>query len=255
MKEKKLNLEKKNLSKKRKKIKKRKSYFKNLGDFLLNLFFPISCYGCEINGTYLCEECFKTIKFQEKKTKSFNLKRENLKEIFIAGDYDNKLLAKLITAFKYEGIKNIGDDLGKFLNFFWDGKMKIIKLEDEYLALRLENALIIPLPLTKTRRKERGFNQAEILALNFCREFSAEIFLGLKRKGRKKHQASLNEKQRLKNVEGQFFLPEKERSFVLNRDIILIDDVITTGAALNEAARILKEAGAKEVFALVLAKG
>ncbi|MBN2854559.1 ComF family protein [Patescibacteria group bacterium] len=245
-------MKKKNLNKVN---KQRRSWLKNLGDFLLNLFFPITCYGCENFGTYLCEECFKTIKFQEKKTKSFNLKRENLKEIFIAGDYDNKLLASLITAFKYEGIKNIGDDLGRFLNFFWDGKIKIIKLENKDLALRLERALIIPLPLTRARQKERGFNQSEILAKILAREFSYEIFLKLKRKGRKKHQASLSEKQRLKNIKGQFFLPEKERNFVLNRDIILIDDVITTGATLNEAARILKEASAKEVFALVLAKG
>jgi len=183
------------------------------------------------------------------------LKRENLKEVFIAGDYEDKLLAKLITTFKYEGIKNIGSYLGKFLNFFWDGKIKIIKLKDKELALNLESSLIIPLPLTKARFKERGFNQAEILAINFCEEFSYQLFLGLKRKGRKKHQAKLSEKQRLKNVSGQFFISEKDRVFLLGRDIILIDDVITTGATLNEAAKILKEAGAKEVFALVLAKG
>lgn len=234
---------------------KKKSYLKSFGDFLLNLFFPITCYGCEKSGTYLCEKCFKTIKFQERQSKTFNLKRENLKEVFIAGDYENKLLAKLIIAFKYEGQKNIGTDLGKFLNFFWDGRIKIIRLEDKDLALRLENSLIIPLPLTKSRKKERGFNQAEILAEILAKEFSYQIFLGLKRKGRKKHQAKLNEKQRLKNISGQFFVPEKERNFLSGSDIILIDDVITTGATLNEAAKILKEAGAKEVFALVLAKG
>lgn len=234
---------------------KKKSYLKSFGDFLLNLFFPITCYGCEKNGTYLCEKCFKTIKFQERQSKTFNLKQENLKEVFIAGDYENKLLAKLIIAFKYEGQKNIGTDLGKFLNFFWDGRIKIIRLEDKDLALRLENSLIIPLPLTKARKKERGFNQAEILAEILAKEFSYQIFLGLKRKGRKKHQAKLNEKQRLKNISGQFFVPEKERNFLSGSDIILIDDVITTGATLNEAAKILKEAGAKEVFALVLAKG
>lgn len=234
---------------------KKKSYLKSFGDFLLNLFFPITCYGCEKSGTYLCEKCFKTIKFQERQSKTFNLKQENLKEVFIAGDYENKLLAKLIIAFKYEGQKNIGADLGKFLNFFWDGRIKIIRLEDKDLALRLENSLIIPLPLTKARKKERGFNQAEILAEILAKEFSYQIFLGLKRKGRKKHQAKLNEKQRLKNISGQFFVPEKERNFLSGSDIILIDDVITTGATLNEAAKILKEAGAKEVFALVLAKG
>ena len=237
-----------------KKLKK-KSCLRTLGDFLLNLFFPITCYGCERPGAYLCKKCFKTIKFQERRSKTFNLKRENLKEIFIAGDYEDKLLAKLITSFKYEGQKDIGSDLGKFLNFFWDGRIKIIKLEDEELALRLENSLIIPLPLTKARRKERGFNQAEILAEILAREFSYQIFSGLKRRGRKKHQAKLSEKQRLKNVSGQFFMSEKERSFLSGRDVILVDDVITTGATLNEAARILKEAGAREVFALVLAKG
>jgi len=148
-----------------KKLKK-KSYLKSFCDFFLNLFFPITCYGCERFGAYLCRKCFKTIKFQEKQSKTFNLKRENLKEIFIAGDYEDKLLAKLITAFKYESQKDIGSDLGKFLNFFWDGRIKTIKLEEEELALRLENSLIIPLPLTKSRRRERGFNQAELLAIS-----------------------------------------------------------------------------------------
>ena len=248
-------LEGKNLEAQKILKRKKKSYLKSLGNFLLNLFFPISCYGCDRAGVYLCQKCFKTIKLQERQTKTFNLKRENLKEIFIAGDYEDKLLAKLITAFKYEGIKDLGFDLGKFLNFFWDGKIKIIKLENKELAFRLENSLIIPLALTKARRKERGFNQAEILAKILAREFSYQLFLGLKRKGRKKHQAKLSEKQRLKNVSGQFFIPEKERTFLSGRDIILVDDVITTGATLNEAARILKEAGAKEIFTLVLAKG
>lgn len=248
------NLKRKNLERKNLKQRK-KSCFKSLGNFLLNLFFPITCYGCDKAGVYLCLKCFKTIKLQERRTKTFNLKRENLKEIFIAGDYEDKLLAKLITAFKYEGLKDIGSYLGKFLNFFWDGKIKIIRLKNKELASVLENSLIIPLALTKARKKERGFNQAEILAKILAREFSYQLFLGLKRKGRKKHQAKLNEKQRLKNVSGQFFVPEKERAFLLGRDIILIDDVITTGATLNEAAKILKEAGAKEVFSLVLAKG
>ena len=169
----------------KKKIKKfgrqRKPWLKSFGDFLLNLFFPITCYGCEKAGIYLCQKCFKTIKLQERRIQTFNLKRENLKEVFIAGDYEDKLLAKLITTFKYEGIKNIGSYLGKFLNFFWDGKIKIIKLKDKELALNLESSLIIPLPLTKARFKERGFNQAEILAINFCEEFSYQLFLGLKR--------------------------------------------------------------------------
>lgn len=222
-------------------------------NFFLDLLFPINCYACDEPGFYLCEKCFKKLLFQEKKASDFNLIRNNLKDIFIAGDYENKLLATLIKAFKYEGIEAIGEDLGRFMNFYWEGRVKALALEKKEIFAT--EPIIIPVPLSRKRKNERGFNQSEILANIFCLEFSYSLLLALKRKNKRKHQAGLEEKNRLKNVKDCFSCSQSELEKIKDKSIILIDDVITTGATLNEIAGVLLGAGAKEVFALVLAKG
>lgn len=238
---------------KRDREKKNISLRKKIINFFLDLLFPIYCYGCQEPGLYLCDKCFKKLLFQEKKANNYNLERSNLRDIFICGDYDNKLLSTLIKAFKYESIKDIGQDLARFMNFFWEGKLKSFSLANKEIFL--SEALIIPLPLSKKRKKERGFNQSEILAKSFSLEFCYPLYPALRRKNKRKHQAGLEEKARLKNVKNCFFVSKSEKKVIRNKSIILIDDVITTGATLNEAAGVLLDAGAREVYALVLAKG
>ena len=82
--------------------------------------------------------------------------------------------------------------------------------------------------------------------------FNYKLNLDLKRPQQQKPQATLNESERLKNIKSAFVWRGEN---LTGQKIILLDDVITTGATLNEAARILKIAGAKEIYALVLAKG
>ncbi len=231
----------------------KQSLVKRIIIFFLDLLFPINCYGCLKGGEYLCDNCFKKLLFQEKKVSDYKLLRNNLSDIFIAGDYDNKLLAVLIKTFKYKRVKGIGKELAKFLIFFWEGRLKSFELENRNNFL--SQAVVIPLPLSTRRKRERGFNQTEIIADFFCQEFSYSTFLSLKRKHRRKHQAQLKELDRLRSVGNSFYCSSSELKKIVNKRIILIDDVITTGATLNEAAGFLLKAGAKEVFALVLAKG
>lgn len=240
-------------------------------DFILDLIFPIECLGCGQEGEWLCTPCFQSLKFKKsqyclgckKKNKLGEFCRDcrgeyYLDGILIASRYDeNELLADLIKNFKYKFIKEIGDDLGRFLAMFlrhlhyeantfgWN--------EDRFMNLgNIEENLIIPVPLHGRRERWRGFNQAEILA---------EGLLGKKLENqpgrliRTKHrtaQAKLNEKARMENVKSCF---SWEGGNLVGRKVILIDDVVTTGATLNECARVLKEAGAKRVWGLVVAKG
>ena len=216
--------------------------------FILDILFPIECLNCHLEGEYLCKKCFRQIKFNDNtdlERARQNLKASDLEKIFIAGNYEDKLLQNLIKKYKYGFIKPLGEILARFLITFWN-------FQNDSQNKIPASLLIIPIPLADKRFRWRGFNQAEILAQEFSRHFNYGLNLNLKRQGKQAPQAKLNEAERLNNIQGVFSWTGKN---LLGQDILLIDDVVTTGATLNEAARVLKEAGASSIYALVLAKG
>lgn len=220
--------------------------FRKLSKFFLDLLFPLECLECQTEGNYLCVSCFKKIKTNTKSellAAKINLHLPELTEIYIAGDYEDKILSKLIIKYKYNFLSPLGKILADFLINFWN------TLDLDWSR---EPILIIPIPLSKKRLRWRGFNQAEILAREFCGYYNYQLCLDLKRKKHRSPQANLNEAKRLINIKSVFVWKGKSLD---GKTIILIDDVATTGATLNEAAHILKLAGAKQVYALVLAKG
>ncbi|MFA5000438.1 MAG: ComF family protein [Patescibacteria group bacterium] len=228
-----------------------------LKSFLLNLLFPINCLGCGQEGDWLCSACFKKITFGQRQ--KMNLKTPDLDQVFIAGDYNDPLLAGLIKKFKYNFIAALGPILARWLIMFWSGQVasQAFDMGARPLADKPNNFLVIPIPLAQKRLRWRGFNQAEIIAREFSAAFGYPLNCrDLKRSGRRRRQASLSEKERFNNIKGVFSWHGKP----LGEDssgttIILIDDLITTGATLNEAARTLKAAGAKQIYGLILAKG
>jgi ComF family protein len=112
--------------------------------------------------------------------------------------------------------------------------------------------LMIPVPLHRARQRERGFNQSEILAEGVSKLINVAVAKNvLKRKRNTKDQTHLNVQERKENVEGAFEVTHPGR--VMGKRIILVDDVITTGATLNECAKTLLQAGAERVYAVTLA--
>ena len=212
--------------------------------FLLDLLFPIECVGCGRESSWLCPACFKKLRFGNE-NKATNLHLPFLTKIFIAGDYDDPLLAGMIKKFKYDFITALAEPLGRFLILFWQGQSGLI---DPPLA----DIFLVPVPLTKKRLRWRGFNQAEILAKILGDAFSYPLNLRLERKKSFRPQAGLSESERAENIKDSFVWTGAD---LTGQTMILIDDVVTTGATLNEAAQILKAAGAARVYALVLAKG
>jgi len=206
--------------------------------FFLDLLFPITCLGCEKEGEYLCAACFKELKFCQKNY-SFNL--TYVDEVIIAGDYEDEVLALLIKSLKFKSVITIGEILANFLTIFWQGRALIIK-----------NPLIIPLPLSRQREKWRGFNQAAVITEHFASNFGYEFNLNLKKIKHTRAQSGLRANKRTKNIAGVFSWQGEPLN---KRTIILLDDVITTGATVNEAAKVLKEAGAGKILALAVAKG
>jgi len=113
--------------------------------------------------------------------------------------------------------------------------------------------LLIPVPLHIKRLRERGFNQSFLLIKEWVREEGIACDTGILRRVRQtRPHSELSRKERISNVRGAFKLTRPEK--VKDRTVILVDDVYTTGATVNECARLIKEAGAKDVDILTLAR-
>jgi len=159
------------------------------------------------------------------------------------GSYDGAL-RDLIHLFKYNGIKPAGPLLGRLLH-----------QAARELAVPQELA-VIPVPLWSGKRHARGFNQAEAIARAFLRcRASNSIQLdtaSLVRTRETASQTGLTRHQRRANVRGAFAVTRPER--IRGRSILLVDDVMTTGTTVGECARVLRRAGAKEVFVATVAR-
>jgi ComF family protein len=155
-----------------------------------------------------------------------------------AGLYEG-LLLDLVVRLKYRGEERLGLFLGDRMARALSGKAAF--------------DLILPVPLHVSRLRERGFNQAALLARRIGKRAGAAVKLSLLRKTRPTPpQATLHVDERRKNLKGAFRLETEEA--VRGKKIVLVDDVATTGATLNEAARVLKKAGAERVEAIVAAR-
>jgi len=113
------------------------------------------------------------------------------------------------------------------------------------------DTILIPLPMHLKKRRERGFDQAAVMAKALSEATGLPLAKILERIHDTPPQSGLHPQQRIENVIGAFRL--KPGSTVADKNIILVDDIYTTGASLNECARVLKSAGASNVYAMTLA--
>lgn len=196
--------------------------------------FPYFCLGCGKEGEWWCGECRS-----KNKIEPFEFEAgDYLEKVTALFNYEEKhSLAKLIKTFKYGWVRDIKS--------LW---REIIFDSD----LTTSKAVLIAVPLHPRRERERGFNQAEELAGILSEKYQLKTdFDHLIRKIYTSQQSSLTREKRLKNVEEAFLwvgdtAPEK---------VVLIDDVFTTGATMQECAKALKRAGVKQVSGFVLARG
>ena len=113
--------------------------------------------------------------------------------------------------------------------------------------------IIIPVPISKKRKKERGYNQSLLIARKISSK--EKIKLGDKVISKVKNnntQSKLNKEERAENVKNVYKITKDKE--IINKNILLIDDIYTTGATLNECSRMLKQAGAKKIDVLTIAK-
>lgn len=216
-----------------------------LKKFLLDLFFPVECLACSKEGDWLCTHCLNELN-NSFKVNSFKLQSSDyLKQVIAVTDYKNKLVADILHQFKYNNIAELGVKISK---------SAAVLLAPEIRKKSLDFDLVTAVPLSKKRLLWRGFNQSEIIAENIAQKFSWPCDFNLIfRKYNNIPQVGLKGAQRKVNVKDIFKI--KNNTLLTNKKVLLVDDVITTGATMQECAKILKEAGAKEVYGLVIAKG
>lgn len=165
-------------------------------------------------------------------------------------DYKDSKIEKIIKALKYRFIKELSQPISQIMKKYLEALSKHKKY-----SIISENPIIVPVPLFKRRLNWRGFNQSELiaksLALSLQLDFSSGILV---RTSAAKPQADIPERNiRLANVKNKFAI--NTGAAIKNRVVILIDDIVTTGATLNECADVLKKNGAKKVIGFVFARG
>jgi ComF family protein len=196
--------------------------------------------------------------------------RESAKWIFPLYDYRDPNIKKALWLLKYKGKKRLANTFALAL---YDRILE--ELSDLSVMENFNDAILIPIPLSDKRHRERGYNQAELICkelikienlryvenekLNSKKNFSLENNILIKPK-ETIHQAHIeNRAERLKNIIGSFAIKsdgqgrEENLNKIKNRNIIIIDDITTTGATLSEAKKVLKQAGAKKIVAFTLA--
>jgi len=220
----------------------------------LEILLPKRCFGCqEFSPVFLCTNCEGKIKIGN--ALSCGLCGRRLPQprkichseapyfLAAAADYQNEVIRNLIWQLKYHNpplaVPVLGEILFQYLNI---------------LSLPLKNFLIVPIPLHPDNRRWHGFNHALLLAEAMQKKLGlimADRFFVKNRKTKRQPETKSREERR-ENLAGAFRV--EDPLIFRDRNILLVDDVFTSGATMTEAVKTLKSAGVRKIIALVVAR-
>lgn len=251
-------------------------FLRDVKTFILDTLFPIQCLFCQTSDKIICGACIAGFKNAEHQlcivcrkpsilgiTHSACLTRNTAHGLLSLFDYHDEKVSQSIIYGKYKFVPDIYHVLGKTLGQW---------ILEQKLHTYLQNFIIVPLPLAKPRQRWRGYNQAEILAQEVSTVLHLPVTNLLQRTRSTKTQKDLKKEARGINVSGAFaiahvknpwyfkFIVPTDKTASLSKvsatdkNIILIDDVITTGSTLTEAISVLRANGAKKILCLTLAR-
>ncbi len=234
---------------------------KKLYKIFLDLFFPKKCINCGKGKDFICEDCFSIIEILENdycpfcfppkitpggKTCSFCKKDYFLDGLICATNLENIVVKKAIHLFKYPPFLK---ELSRHLSYLIINHLKLTNNES-----RFRNFILTPIPISNKRLSFRGFNQSEEIAQELSSLLNLPMEKIIRRIKNTSPQTTLDKDHRRNNVLNAFIIEEKFQQKIKEKNILLIDDVLTTGATINEAAKILKENGAKSAWGAVIAR-
>ena len=206
---------------------------KSILEGLIEVIYPREnyCIICKEDNCFgICEHCRKSIKTIA----------DSYQDEIISYGYYGGVLKDLILKFKYKSNFTAGDILAEFL--------------EEYIIrnLKYQEYVITYIPLSKKSKKIRGFNQCEYIAKKIAKDLSIEVLEILIKDKETKEQKRLKKDERYENIKDAFKI--KKGLEIRKYNIILVDDVTTTGATLKEAYKLLRKYQVKDIKLLTLAK-
>lgn len=228
----------------------------------LDILFPLFCLGCGTHGEYLCKQCIESLPRRLKQRcptcfkkitphgeVCFDCSYQNALDGLFAGSlYQSPLVSASVHTFKYNFIPSLAQPLGKWL---------AERVREMDLPLP---DYCMPVPLHSRRLRFRGFNQSALLAETFIDTLTPGFDMMLLKNGllrtryTKPQMKTHTKEERRGNLKKAFTLTAESIPLIEGKSIWLIDDVSTTGTTLEECASVLKRAGAKSVFGIVLAR-
>lgn len=239
------------------------SMLRRAGEALLSLFYPPHCAECggdTPGGEHLCATCAETARrieapfcrqcsqpFEGDITGSFTCSncadRKFHFDCAVAPYRAHDVVREFIHRFKYERQYHLRHQLAAWA---------AAGLDDDRIRAQAFDAFV-PVPLHPARRREREFNQAEVIARLLSRRTGVPMRDAIQRTRFTTTQTRLDRHERMENLRGAFRV--RHPAVVQDRHLILVDDVFTTGSTVEECARVLREAGAASVRALTVARG
>ncbi len=216
--------------------------YKYLKENTISILAPTVCGICgKINSDGLCPKCTKILE----KCAKFEIINKNA-----CMNFEN-----LIYIFKYEGIirKLILDYKFNEKPYIYESFVNFILKNKKIFEILKSYDTIIPVPISRKRMKERGYNQSLLIAKKLSEDLNIELQTNCLIKTKNiVEQSKLNKEQREKNIQNVYEL--KNEQIINNKKILLIDDIYTTGSTVNECSKMLRKAQPRKVDVLVLAK-
>jgi ComF family protein len=226
--------------------------YRTLVDLIEDTLFPVHCLRCGNEGSYLCGKCEATepslilqscpfcgVPTPYGLTCTSDRHKYFLDGLTTSGEYRSWIWRDIVKAWKFSGARS----LDRFL------KTRLVSALPQ-LPHGIYAPLVVPVPLTNRRQKFRGFNQAVVLAESVASAVGGELSQIAVRVKETKPQSGLGRAERQINIKDVFSITNP---LVLDgKDCLVVDDLVTTGATMNEMARVLKLAGAKKVWGVSL---
>ena len=216
---------------------------------VFDFFLPRFCAGCnkklKADEKSVCTECLKSILTANENILKSEYERkfsssEIIKDFYSRYIFEtDKALQAIIHALKYESKFGLGIFLGE-------------KISEGLKLLNWNIDLILPVPIHHLKKAERGYNQSDFIVKGLSKSLEIPFSTKVMRRTRfTESQTGLNIKERAANVEDAFTLRKKRK--IAGKNILLVDDVITTGATILECGKVLIDSGAKAVYACSIA--
>jgi ComF family protein len=217
-----------------------KRKFSGITAAILDVILPAVCVNCgaEVLGPkLLCSRCAESIIIRKAP------KRIGSRFLFAAADYNDPSVQRLVKAMKYSGIWKAGYPISEIIM----SHLEISGFKQSFPIT--ENAFIVPIPIHFVKRWKRGFNQSEILADIVAKKIGIPVVKALRRRRWTPPQSRMaSDGIRFLNIKGCFSLSRSARKIPRRSAIIILDDIVTSGETMKEAAGVLKPLRPSAIF-------